>query len=286
MVAYYPYAIGGSIVAVIGLLVFALGGDVSGVFKTFGRGFQYRLDRADMQVKAEEFSLIVVGAGIVLWVGVVLVFRTQLLVSVALLPLLLALAVIVGSFYLRVRGDRRINSFIQQLELVLRMLSGALRVGLGLRQAIILVTEEVPDPARREFMRIIGRTNIGISIVDALDELAMSMPSNEMTMFSRVVRVQSTTGGDLAKVLEKLASTIRDRRRVVRKMGALTAQGRFGAFIIGGLPILVGGFVVFTQGEMGQALLYTRVGWAALGLVAILELLAIVSLYKILQFDV
>ena len=124
-----------------------------------------------MQVKAEEFSLIVIGAGVVIWVGVVLVFRTALLISIALLPLILALCIIAGSFYLRVRGDRRISSFVQQLELVLRMLSGALRVGLGLRQAIILVTEEVPDPARREFMRIIGRTNIGISIVDALDEL-------------------------------------------------------------------------------------------------------------------
>ena len=286
MVAYYPWAIGGSIVAVIGLLVFALGGDVSGAFKSFGKGFQYRLDRADMQIKAEEFSLIVFGAGTVVWVGIVLIFRTSLITSIFLLPFSIAIAVMGGSFYLRVRGDRRINNFVQQLELVLRMLSGALRVGLGLRQAIILVTEEVPDPARREFLRVIGRTNIGITIVDALDELHASMPSHEMTMFARVVRVQSTTGGDLAKVLEKLASTIRDRRRVFRKMQALTAQGRFGAFIIGGLPILVGSFVVFTQGEMGHALLYTRPGWIALGIVAILEFLAIVSLYRILQFDV
>jgi len=286
VVAYYPWAIGGSIVAVIGLLVFALGGDVSGAFKSFGKGFQYRLDRADMQIKAEEFSLIVFGAGTVVWVGIVLIFRTSLITSIFLLPFSIAIAVMGGSFYLRVRGDRRINNFVQQLELVLRMLSGALRVGLGLRQAIILVTEEVPDPARREFLRVIGRTNIGITIVDALDELHASMPSHEMTMFARVVRVQSTTGGDLAKVLEKLASTIRDRRRVFRKMQALTAQGRFGAFIIGGLPILVGSFVVFTQGEMGHALLYTRPGWIALGIVAILEFLAIVSLYRILQFDV
>jgi len=216
----------------------------------------------------------------------VLLFRTDLLVSIAMLPLVIAMAIVSGSLYLRIRGDRRIGAFIQQLELVLRMLSGALRVGLGLRQAIILVTEEVPDPARREFMRIIGRTNIGIPIVDALDELSNSMPSNEMTMFTRVVRVQATTGGDLAKVLEKLASTIRDRRRVTRKMSALTAQGRFGACIIGGLPILVGSFVVFTQGEMGAALLHTKPGWIALGIVFILEFLAIVSLYKILQFDV
>jgi tight adherence protein B len=170
--------------------------------------------------------------------------------------------------------------------MVLRMLAGALRVGLGLRQALILVTEEVPDPARREFMRVVGRTNIGIGMLDALDELAKNMPSHEMTMFSRAVRVQSQTGGDLARVLETLATTIRDRRRVVRKMGALTAQGRFGAFIIGGMPVVVGGFVLTTQPDMAQALLHTHPGWMVLGLVGLLELAAIVALGKILQFDV
>jgi tight adherence protein B len=165
------------------------------------------------------------------------------------------------------------------------MLAGALRVGLGLRQAIILVTEEVPDPARREFMRVIGRTNIGLSVLDALDELAKSMPSNEMTMFSRALRVQSQTGGDLAKVLETLAATIRDRRRVFRKMSALTAQGRFGAIIIGALPLLVGGFVLATQADMAQALLHTKPGWIALGAVFVLEALAAFTLNRILQFD-
>jgi tight adherence protein B len=100
------------------------------------------------------------------------------------------------------------------------------------------------------------------------------------------VRVQQTTGGDLAKVLEKLAATIRDRRRVFRKMSALTAQGRFGAFIIGALPILVGGFVIVTQPDMGNALENTTPGHIALITVAILEGLAIYTLSRILRFDV
>jgi tight adherence protein B len=86
--------------------------------------------------------------------------------------------------------------------------------------------------------------------------------------------------------METLATTIRDRRRVVRKMGALTAQGRFGAFIIGGMPVLVGAFVIATQPDMAQALLHTHTGWMVLGLVGLLEGAAIVALGKILQFDV
>jgi tight adherence protein B len=285
MVGTFPIAIGASVFGVIALVVFALGGDMRGMFKKLGAQYQTKLDRADMSIKPEEFALAVLGAGATLWIGLVLMLHQGLLISICALPLSLAMCVLGGSLYLSMRGDRRVNKFTDQLELVLRMLSGALRVGLGLRQAIILVTEEVPDPARREFMRVIGRANIGISISDALDELAKNIPGNEMLMFARVVRVQMQTGGDLAKVLDRLAATIRDRRRIFRKMKSLTAQGRYGAYIVGGLPLVVGGFVIWTQPDMGNALLHTKVGNICLGMVAGLETLAIFVLNRILILD-
>lgn len=286
MVGVFPLAIGATVVSVLGLLVFALGVDFRTALGRFGATFQARIDRADMSIKSEEFGLIVVGASVIVWLAVVLLCHAAPLISVCMLPFCFAITILGSTFYLKVRGDRRANRFVQQLELVLRMLAGALRVGLGLRQAVIIVTEEVPNPARREFMRVIGRTNIGISIVDALDELHKSMPTSEMQMFSSIVRVQQSTGGDLSKVLERLAATIRDRRRVARKMSALTAQGRFGAFIIGGLPIVVGLFNGFSQPEMGNALIHTTPGLIAIGIAVGLELAAIFTLSRILQFDV
>jgi tight adherence protein B len=281
VVGIYPYAIGASVCGILALLFYSSGISLVGFTGKIGSSFQEKIDRADMTIKPEEFALLVVGSAVLLWLAVVLLVHTTTVISALMLPVAFGVAVMGGSLYLKFRGDKRIGGFVQQLELVLRMLAGALRVGLGLRQAIILVTEEVPDPARREFMRVIGRTNLGIPIVDALDELSKSMPTNEMQMFAKVVRVQQQTGGDLAKVLEKLAATIRDRRRVMRKMGALTAQGRFGA-----LPCLVGGFVIATQPEMGDALMHTGPGHIALGLFVVLEFAAIYSLSRILRFDV
>jgi tight adherence protein B len=285
MVGFYPIAIGASVCGLFALLFFAIGGNFGASIKRLGHGYQERIERADMSIKAEEFALLVVGTGAVVWVALVLTLRPDLLVSALIFPASMSTSIFLGSFFLKMRGDRRLSTFGNQLELVLRMLAGALRVGLGLRQAIILVTEEVSDPARREFMRVIGRTNIGIGVIDALDELGKNMPSNEMTMFSRAVRVQSQTGGDLARVLETLAGTIRDRRRVFRKMQAMTAQGRFGAYIIGGLPLIVGTFVIATQADMAHALLHTKPGWIALGIVFVLESFAALTLSKILQFD-
>ena len=76
----------------------------------------------------------------------------------------------------------------------LRMMSGALRVGLGFRQAIILVTEEVPNPARRELLRVIGRANIGINILDALDETEPQRPQ-QRDAHVRSRRTRSTADG-------------------------------------------------------------------------------------------
>ncbi|MBD5603940.1 MAG: type II secretion system F family protein [Candidatus Eremiobacteraeota bacterium] len=285
MVTIFPYAIGLSVFGVVSLLLYSFSSDVSTVIARYSAAFQVDLIKADLQMKPEEYMLGVVGVGALLWLVSIFVMHGGLLLSIALLPLCEAVSVILATMYLRFRGKRRIAKLVDQLEMVLRMIASAMRVGLGFRQAIILVTEEVSDPARREFMRVMGRSNIGISIVDALDEMARNCPAGELQMFARVVRVQQSTGGDLAKVLEKLATTIRDRRRIIRKIGALTAQGRFGAFIIGALPVVVGGFIVFTQKEMGDVLLHTKPGWGVLAAVGVLEGLAAYVLSRILILD-
>ena len=285
MVGVFPYAIGISVFGVVSLLLYTFSNDVAGLIKRYSTAFQVDLIKADMPMKPEEYMLGVVSIGVLLWIVAIFLMHGGLLLSLALLPLCEALSVLVATAYLKFRGKRRLAKLVDQLEMVLRMIASAMRVGLGFRQAIILVTEEVQDPSRREFMRVMGRTNIGVNIVDALDEMARNCPANEIAMFARVVRVQQSTGGDLAKVLEKLATTIRDRRRIVRKIGALTAQGRFGAFIIGALPVVVGGFIVFTQKDMGDVLLHTQPGWGVLAAVAFLEGLAAYVLSRILILD-
>ena len=155
---------------------------------------------------------------------------------------------------------RRLEQFITQLELALRLIASGIRVGLALRQALTMVTEELADPARHEFLRVIGQTNIGVSVLDALDDLAVRMPTNETLMMARVIRIQSQSGGDLAKVLDQLAATIKDRRQVHRKIGALTAEGRMSALVLMIIPLALGAFILTTQPTMAHALLYTGHG--------------------------
>ena len=69
-------------------------------------------------------------------------------------------------------------------------------------------------------------------------------------MLARVFRVQSETGGDLARILDQLADTIKDRRQVQRKISALTAEGRMSAWVLMVIPICLGAFIAATQQHM------------------------------------
>lgn len=245
-----------------------------------------KLDRAGIYKKPEELVIYIAGAAALLWVSLALVLRPGILIGIVLFPVCAGIAV--GGFSVAVNFmiQRRLNAFVQQLELALRLIAGGVRVGLGLRQALTVVIEEMSDPARHEYMRIVGQTNIGMSVYDALDGLAERMPSNETLMMARAIRIQSQTGGDLGKILEHLVDTIKDRRRIQRKINALTAEGRASAYVLGALPLGLAVFICLTEQTMGHALLFTTIGHVALAIVAILEFLGVYTLLKILKVDI
>jgi tight adherence protein B len=244
------------------------------------------LDRAGMHMRPVEIALGIVGTGAIIWFTLAFLMKPSPLV--AILMFMLSIGAAAGGFYVMVqyRLRKRLDAFVQQLELSLRLISSGVKIGLGLRQALTIVIEEMPDPARYEYMRIVGQTNIGGSVYDALDGLAKRMPGNETLMMSRAIRIQSQTGGDLSKILEHLANTIKERRRIQRKIKALTAEGRASAAILSALPPFLAGFIALTEPSMGSALFFTVTGHFALVMVAVLEALGIYTLMKILRVDV
>lgn len=287
MVAEYaPYAIFLGAATTAALVFFSFWDRYSARAHALVERLSNLLDRAGMQVRSEEIVLGIAGGGAGLWVVSMFFLRPGIAIGVLLLPLCVAGAA--AAFHLTVKRklNKRLTLFVEQLELALRMMSSGVRVGLGMRQALAMVIEQMPDPARHEYMRVIGRTNLGTSVNDALDELAARMPSNETLMMARAVRIASQTGGDVGRILEHLADTIKDRRRIGRKISALTAEGRTSAAILAALPPLLALFIALTQHAMGHALIFTTIGHIALAIVAVLEALGVFFLLRILVVDV
>jgi tight adherence protein B len=260
-------------------------GRIVGPLRGFGSFYTRELDISGLNIKSTDLGYVVITVVALAWIGLVIAFTPGVLVGIIMFPMVLGLGGYGVKYYLRLRVDRTVKEFRNQLEVVLRSLSSGVRVGLGLRQALLLVAEQSKDPARKELTRVIGAANLGTSVLDALDEMAARMPMSETQMLARVVRVQARSGGNLAQVLEGIAETIRDRRRLDRKIDGLTAQARASAWVLGGLPIVMCAFLLLTQETMRVAALHTGIGNFCLVFGIGLDAAAVVVLLKISSFD-
>ncbi len=284
--ALVPFAIFAGVSATVFLAFFSLWNSVNKRATARVASIEDELDRAGITLGSQEIVLTVLGGIAIVWISLLLTLHPKPLVSFLLLPIVAGTAAFGFFFYVRLRMRMRLGNFITQLEPATRLMAGGLRVGLGLRHAMTVVIDELPDPARHEFRRVIGHTNLGASIFDALDLLSARMPSHESLMLTRVFRVQSETGGDLARILDQLADTIKDRRQVQRKISSLTAEGRMSAWVLMAIPVGLGLFIVTTQQAMANALLYTMIGHIVLAIVAGLEVAAYLWLKALLRIDV
>ena len=284
MAAVVPYAILLAGVAAIGLLFSSFSEPLFKRIGNMGERFDADLDLAGMRIEPRNFAFVLAGVALTVWLLLVVLLRPSILLAILLLAGCVVMTALMAPVYLKRRRAKRIAAFTDQLEGALRTLAGGVRVGLGIRQALVLTAEQCREPACSEFTRVIGLTSLGISILDGFDQLAARMTNTETSVLARVIRVQSQTGGDLGTVLEGLAGTIRDRRRLRRRVSAVTAQGRATAWLLGLLPIGIGMFVM-TQDELRGSMLGTLVGQIFLGIAVALDALAIFVLLRMVRID-
>jgi tight adherence protein B len=282
--AVAPWAILFGAVAAVALL-FATFSEA--IFTRIGKlapRFIVDLEAAGMRTDPKQFVFTLTGVAAALWVALVTFFRPAPLMAALLAVACAGVTFFGGRFYLKRRRTGRIAAFQDQLEGALRSLAGGIRVGLGIRQALVLTSDQSREPVKTEFMRVVGLSNLGWSILDAFDQMALRMTNTETAVLARVVRVQAQTGGDLGSVLEGLAGTIRDRRRLRRRVRAITAQGRATAWLLGLLPVVIGA-VIATQDELRDPMLHTIIGQMLLGIALGLDALAIFCLIRITKID-
>jgi tight adherence protein B len=178
---------------------------------------------------------------------------------------------------LRLQARRRRIAFEGQLAETLDLIVGALRAGYGFLQAMEAVTKEVADPMREEFMRVIEQVNVGTAPADALQELPRRIASYDLSLFVTAVTVQRTIGGNLAEVLENIAETVRERRRIRAEVRAITTGPRVSSYVVGVIPLAVLVILVAMDSDYRQVMLYETIGRLMIGFAAVWSLIGLAT---------
>ena len=133
-------------------------------------------------------------------------------------------------------SQRRVN-FGKQLVDVLILMTGAVRAGYSLPQAIEVVSKELKPPAADEFRRVRHEIGLGLSLTQALNNLVARMENDDLYLVVTAININSQVGGNIVTMLEAVTETIRDRVRLFSEVRVLTAQQRFGSYVLTFLPV-------------------------------------------------
>ena len=119
-------------------------------------------------------------------------------------------------------------------------MAASLKAGHSFRQGMQSVVDEGVDPAAREFKRVLTEARLGRPMDDALTEMALRIGSKNFEFVMSAVTIQRQVGGSLAGLFDMVADTVRQRQQFRRKIKGLTAMGRMSAYVLVGLPFVVG----------------------------------------------
>lgn len=225
-----------------------------------------RLDHAGIARHPAEWALLVVCA------GVALAAVLTSLIGNALIGILLG--GLAGWFGMRLVVSylirRRRTAFDEQLPNVLQLVASSIQTGFSLSQALDAVVREEAQPAAAEFSRALAEARLGVDLEAALDGVANRMDSHELRWVVMAIRIQREVGGNLSEVLRNTIGTMRERAYLRRQVRSLSAEGRLSARILVALPVLVGGFLLFSSPNYMRPLYTTVLGVVFLSVAVIL----------------
>ena len=219
-----------------------------------------KLRAADIPARPAELILAYLAASAVLPVAMLLISRSPVRAG-------LTLAVVGGGgpLVLKFLVARRRKRFAAQLPDALTGLSGALRAGRSVGQAMEALSRDMPDPIGRELRKVVAEVRLGRALNETLSDAAERVGSPDFRWAVLAMQIQAEVGGNLAELLDQVASTIRERTRMKGEVKALTAEGRASAMMLVVMVPALGGAMALMNPTYMEPLFTTSTGRILLG---------------------
>lgn len=204
------------------------------------------------------------------------VFTAAALVATIFLP----------KWYVGFLRRKRLKTLEQQLPDALLMVSGAMRAGASLNVALESMVKESRPPVSQEFELMLREQRLGVDFDTALQNLEKRNPQQDFQLVISAMRISKEVGGNLAEILESLASTLRQKAVMEGKIRSLTAQGKAQGVIMTGLPLLMIVALRAIEPTAMAPLFNSWIGWITLTIIAVMELVGYWFIRKITNIDV
>jgi tight adherence protein B len=162
-----------------------------------------------------------------------------------------------------------------------RAIADSLGAGRSIRAAIEDAAGAAEGAARHELGAAARELALGERTDAVLMRLRARARSHAWDTLTAAVLLQAEAGGDLAGLLRELATTREASDRAERDARAATAQARFTAWLVVGLPAVGAGLVELAAPGFAAALLANPLSAMLATLAAILQLAALLAIARL-----
>ncbi|NBA95075.1 type II secretion system F family protein [Pseudomonas sp. R5(2019)] len=181
------------------------------------------------------------------------------------------------------RYRRRLKKMISQLPGLLDHAVRSLKAGRTLTDAVLGAIDASADPLAESMRRVQRNVQLGVSLADAMHDLAELYEQDELRLFALGLRINHRYGGNASELLENLIKVIREREQAARQLAAMTGETRMTAYVLALLPIAMVGYFLATNPNYLLGMWDDTSGQHMLLGAFILQVLGCVALWRMLR---
>ncbi len=247
----------------------------------FSAALELRLEQSGVPILAGEFVALTAASALVGAV-VAAIFLPNI---VFILMIAGVVALIPYTFVLRAHRKRK-GLMVEQLADTMSILATSLRAGYSFLQALDTVSKEIGEPSAGEFQRVVAEIRLGRPVDEALMAMAERVDSEDMKWAVIAIGVQRQVGGNLAEVLDIVASTVRERAYIRRQINVLSAEGRLSVVILSVIPFLLLAYLAVVNPDYLSPLFSTTAGIVMIAAGSVFMTMGIFIMTRIIKIDV
>lgn len=239
------------------------------------------LRSAGIQMDAEEYmTLVIISTVFCGLIAGLLLGRILLIIPGAVI------GYFIPKVWVNTKRQKRIKAFNDGLQDMIVTIIGSLKAGYSFVQAMKVVAEECESPVKDEVTSFLKENSYGITMEDALNNLKIRVPSNDLDLMIQAILIQRQVGGNLSAILEVIVKTIRERNGLDRHIKSLTAQGKLSGRVVGLLPVFL--YLIISLINPGYLAPFSSsmIAKIALGCAAVLEIAGFLIMNKITKIEV
>ncbi|MDA8335973.1 MAG: type II secretion system F family protein [Peptococcaceae bacterium] len=173
--------------------------------------------------------------------------------------------------------------FDEQLIEALSIMTGSVKAGYSLPQAMKMVVEEMDDPIKTVFANFMNDMSMGVTMEEGLENMARQANNADMELMCTAIGINRQVGGNISEILELIQATVIERIKLKRNIKTLTAQGRLSGAIISVLPLAIGLIIFLVDPPYIEELFTNKAGLLMLAASALMMTFGILVIRSILE---